>query len=153
MSKVWCFIFIWAGLAVFYKSLIRTNIIKVGSKSWLLTCNSNITLSLPSYNVSDLQREQTFCYSCVLYSPPQDIFKRTLNVCGNFLIKSFYDNIQHTIFGLCQSWGRILSEAASRFHEIFYETAAGYNGSHINTRSFLCRVDLRLLSGQTCFKA
>ena len=33
---------------------IRTNIIKVGSKSWLLTGSSNITLSLPSYTVSAL---------------------------------------------------------------------------------------------------
>ena len=33
---------------------IRNNIIKVGSKSWLLTCSSNITLSLPSYTGSVL---------------------------------------------------------------------------------------------------
>ena len=32
---------------------IRTNIIKVGSKLRLLTCSSNITLSLPSYIGSD----------------------------------------------------------------------------------------------------
>ena len=42
-------------LPVFYIQ-IRTNIIKVGSKSWLLTCSSNITLSLPSYTVFTLYR-------------------------------------------------------------------------------------------------
>ena len=54
---------------------IRTNIIKVGSKSWLLTCSSNITLSLPSYTVSALYRELTFrngylslLYFCLRYS-------------------------------------------------------------------------------------
>ena len=47
----------------------RQNIIKVGSKSWLLTCSSIITLSLPSYNGSALKREQNFCnsYLSLLY--------------------------------------------------------------------------------------
>ena len=37
---------------------IRTDIIKVGSKSWLLTCSSDITLFLPSYTAgSALKRE------------------------------------------------------------------------------------------------
>ena len=35
---------------------IRQNIIKVGSKSWLLTCSSDITLSLPTYTGSALKR-------------------------------------------------------------------------------------------------
>ena len=39
----------------------RQNIIKVGSKSWLLICSSNITLSLPSYNGSALKRVLNFC--------------------------------------------------------------------------------------------
>ena len=45
------------------------NIIKVGSKSWLLTCSSNITLSLPSYTGSALKRELNFCngYLSLLY--------------------------------------------------------------------------------------
>ena len=30
---------------------VRTNMIKVGSKSWLFTCSSNITLNLPLYTV------------------------------------------------------------------------------------------------------
>ena len=48
---------------------IRTNISKVGSKSWLLTCSSNITLSLPSYTGSALKRELNFCngYLSLLY--------------------------------------------------------------------------------------
>ena len=47
----------------------RQNIIKVDSKSWLLTCSSNITLSLPSYNGSALKRELNFCngYLNLLY--------------------------------------------------------------------------------------
>ena len=45
------------------------NIIKVGSKSLLLTCSSNITLSLPSYTGSALNRELKFCndYLSLLY--------------------------------------------------------------------------------------
>ena len=48
----------------------RQNIIKVGSKSWLLTCSSNITLSLPSsYTGSTLKRELNCCngYLSLLY--------------------------------------------------------------------------------------
>ena len=47
----------------------RQNIIKVGTKSWLLTCCSNITLSLPSYTGSALKRELNFCngYLSLLY--------------------------------------------------------------------------------------
>ena len=56
--------FIWAGLAVFFSP---DKMIKVGSKSWLLTCSSNITLSLPSYTSSALKREQKFCYLSLLY--------------------------------------------------------------------------------------
>ena len=37
-----CFYFGWSGSILHF----RQNIIKVGSKSWLLTCSSNITLSL-----------------------------------------------------------------------------------------------------------
>ena len=44
-----CFYFGW-----YFILQIRTNIIKVDSKLWLLTCSSNITLSLPSYTVSAL---------------------------------------------------------------------------------------------------
>ena len=40
-----------------------------GSKSWLLTCSNDITLSLPSYTGSDLKRELNFCngYLSLLY--------------------------------------------------------------------------------------
>ena len=41
------------------------NIIKVCSKSWLLTCSSNITLNLPSYNSSALKRKLNFCNGCL----------------------------------------------------------------------------------------
>ena len=56
-----CFYLGWSGSTLQF----RQNIIKVGSKSWLLTCNSNITLSLPSA----LKRELNFCngYLRLLY--------------------------------------------------------------------------------------
>ena len=45
------------------------NIIKVNSNSWLLTCSSNMTLSLSSYTGSALKRELHFCngYPSLLY--------------------------------------------------------------------------------------
>ena len=43
----------------------RQNIIKVGSKLWLLICRSNITLSLPTYTGSALKRELNFCNGCI----------------------------------------------------------------------------------------
>ena len=60
-----CFYLGWSGSTL----PIRNNIIKVSSKSWLLTCNSNITLSLPSYTGSALKRELNFCnsYLSLLY--------------------------------------------------------------------------------------
>ena len=47
----------------------RQNLIKVGSKSWLLTCSSDIPLSLPSYTGFALKRELNFCngYLSLLY--------------------------------------------------------------------------------------
>ena len=60
-----CFHLGWSGSILQF----RQNIIKVGSKSWLLTCSSNITLSLPSYTGSALKRELNFCngYFSLLY--------------------------------------------------------------------------------------
>ena len=51
-----CFYLGWSGSILQF----RQNIIKVGSKSWLLTCRSNINLSLPSYNGFALKRELIF---------------------------------------------------------------------------------------------
>ena len=67
MSKVWWFVF-WGGWSGSILQL-RQDIIKVGSKSWLLTCSSNTTLSLPSYTGSALKRELNFCngYLSLLY--------------------------------------------------------------------------------------
>ena len=48
---------VWSGSILQF----RQNIRKVGSKSWLLICSSNITLSLPSYTGSALERELNFC--------------------------------------------------------------------------------------------
>ena len=60
-----CFYLGWSGSILQF----RQSIIKVGSKSWLLTCSSNITLSLPSYTGSALKRELNFCngYLSLLY--------------------------------------------------------------------------------------
>ena len=55
-SLVICFYLCWSGSTL----PIWTNIIKVGSKSQLLTCSSNITLSLTSCIGSDWQRELNF---------------------------------------------------------------------------------------------
>ena len=56
----------------------RQNIIKVVSKSWLLTCSGNITLSLPSYNGSALKRKLNFCNG---YLSTNDVLLS--EVCGN----------------------------------------------------------------------
>ena len=60
-----CFYLGWSGSILH----IRQNIIKVGSKSWLLTCSSNMTLSLPSYTGFALTRELNFCngYLSLMY--------------------------------------------------------------------------------------
>ena len=60
-----CFYLGWSGSILQF----RQNIIKVGLKSWLHTCSSNITLSLPSYTGSALKRELNFCngYLSLLY--------------------------------------------------------------------------------------
>ena len=52
-----CFYLGWSGSIIQF----RQDTIKVGSKSWLLICSSNITLSLPSYNGSALKRVLNFC--------------------------------------------------------------------------------------------
>ena len=53
---------------------IRTNIIKVGSESWLLTCSSDITLSPSSCNVSTLYCKEnkkfvTTILVCFIFGP------------------------------------------------------------------------------------
>ena len=81
----------------------RQNIIKVGSKSWLLTCSSNITLSLPSYTGSALKRELNFCngYLSLLYFCckwcMQNIGKCQLCNCNCF---QFF--LLHQVLGLCE---------------------------------------------------
>ena len=56
------------GLVQQYSS-IQKNIIKVGAKSWMLTCSYHITLSLPFYTDPDTKRELNFCngYLSLLY--------------------------------------------------------------------------------------
>ena len=54
---------------VWQYSLIQKNIIKVGAKSWMLTCSYHMTLSLPFYTDPDSKRELNFCngYLSLLY--------------------------------------------------------------------------------------
>ena len=54
---------------VWQYSSIQKNIIKVGAKSWMLTCSCHITLSLPFYTNPDSKRELNFCngYLSLLY--------------------------------------------------------------------------------------
>ena len=58
--------FFWAGLAVFFDSEKK---VKVGSKSWILTCSCHITLSLPFYTDPASKRELNFSngYLSLLY--------------------------------------------------------------------------------------
>ena len=58
-----CFYLRWSGSTLQF----RQNIIKVGSKSWLLTCSSSITLSLPSYTDSAMKRELIFVTTILVY--------------------------------------------------------------------------------------
>jgi hypothetical protein len=68
-SRLRCLLHVKVLMICFYLGLsgsilrFRRNIIKVGLKSWLLTCRSNITLSLPLYTGSVLKREPKFCNS------------------------------------------------------------------------------------------
>ena len=59
---------------VWQYSSIQKNIIKVGAKSWMLTCSCHITLSLPFYTDPDSKRELNFCngYLSLLYFWLQD---------------------------------------------------------------------------------
>ena len=54
---------------VWQYSSIQKNIIKVGSKPWILTRSCLITLSLPFYTDPDSKRELNFCngYLSLLY--------------------------------------------------------------------------------------
>ena len=54
---------------VWQYSSIQKNIIKVGSKSWILTCSCHIILSLPFYTYPASKRELNFCnrYLSLLY--------------------------------------------------------------------------------------
>ena len=54
---------------VWQYSSIQKNIVKVGSKSWILTCSCHITLSLPFYTDPASKRELNFSngYLSLLY--------------------------------------------------------------------------------------
>ena len=81
----------WSG----HTLLITKHTIKVGSKSWLLTCSGIITLSLPSYNGSALKRELNVCnsylsllyfwlyniYICKIAHPPNCLASKHKNRC------------------------------------------------------------------------
>ena len=69
-----CFYLGWSGSILQF----RRNMIKVGSKSWLLTCSSNITLSQPSYTGSE-ERELNFCNSYLTL-----LYFWSYGICNNF---------------------------------------------------------------------
>ena len=75
---VFCFHLCWSGSIL----QIRTNVITVGSNSWLLTCSSDKTLNLPSsYTVSALQRELNFhndYLSLLHFCPKNEFFHASL---------------------------------------------------------------------------
>ena len=98
-----CFYLGWSGSILQF----RQNIIKVGSKSWLLTCSSNITLSLHSLE----ERSKKFCngYLSLLY------------FCAWFLVSPSFLNCLHAsptsifIFGnLWTGFSRRLSRVSVR---------------------------------------
>ena len=68
----------------------QTDIIKVGSKSWLLTCSSNISLSQPSYTGSALKRELNFCNGYLSLSVGM-IIKGKKNVVSIGIIASWHN--------------------------------------------------------------
>ena len=92
MSKVICFYLGWCGSIL----QIRTNTYnnkKIGSKSWLLTCSSNITLSLPLYTDSALKRELNFCNSCIF----EPIYFFLSNATSKWFLTTFFFAFLHTI--------------------------------------------------------
>ena len=95
---VFCFYLGWSGSILQF----RQNIIKVGSKSWLLTCSSNITLSLPSYTGSALKRELNFCngYLSLLY-----FWTHLLNNVTQLWMDSRGRLLKMTKYGMCRIWG------------------------------------------------
>ena len=82
---------------------LRQNFIKVGSKSWLFTCSSNITLSLPSYTGSALKRELNFCndYLSLLYFWPLSFHNPLCisHVCGTLDLQIIVVALQKKIQG------------------------------------------------------
>ena len=93
-----CYYLGWSGSILQF----RHNIIKVDSKSWLLTCSSNITLSLPSYTGSALKRELNFCngYLSLLY-----FWTHLLNNVTQLWMDSRGRLLKMTKYGMCRIWG------------------------------------------------
>ena len=79
-----CFYLGWAGSILKF----RQNIIKVDSKSWLITCGSNTTLSLPSYTGFALKRELNFCngYLSLLYFWVHTTYRRAVFRFSNLIV-------------------------------------------------------------------
>ena len=107
----------------------RQNIIKVGSKSWVLSCSSNITLSLPPYNGSTLKRELNFCngYLSLLYFCIWKYYVVTKWVLGwkaqhFFSLSALWRSFIDECFDWIAKWGRkkILVRVKKRYGEYLY---------------------------------
>ena len=96
-----CFHLGWSGSILQFKQ----NMIKVGSKSWLLTCSSNITLSLPSYTGSALKREINFGngYFSLLYF--------CLSV-STYILRIRHDCLSTREYLIETGWGQCLYEVS-----------------------------------------
>ena len=96
MSKFWRLGFFWGWSGSILQ--FRQNIIKVGSKSWLLTCSSNITLSLPSYTGSALKREPIFCMAILVCCIFAHMYQSHLSGCPILRLKLYFC---YQLFSIC----------------------------------------------------
>ena len=109
-----CFYLGWSGSILQF----RQNIIKVGSKSWLLTCSSNITLSLPSYTGSALKRELNFCngYLSLLY-----FWTHTYLLAGGFFqLRQYKNGLPHLFFATIAQLNRSHSRLRRKYYNIHW---------------------------------
>ena len=119
-----CFYLGWTGSII----QIRTSIIKVGSKSWLLTCSRNITLSLPSYTVSALKRELNFCngYLSLLYCCYLGIYMSALGPCDGVS----WSTLQANCYTYYHIFNNLVHDVQAYHHGgnfIYSDTSSGKN--------------------------
>ena len=91
---------------VWQYSSIQKNIVKVGSKSWILTCSCHITLSLPFYTDPASKRELNFSngYLSLLYFWLYTLSSQTSKILG--IDKTSLMISSHLLLGFCH-WNLI----------------------------------------------